>query len=151
MKRVLAVTLALAASVALAPSASAAKSLSIKSKGWLVYDGVGTSDSVPKGGTYTRCVNNPDTPPVIGLRAKFDIKNKPLPKGAKLILNGPSKLHIVFTNPSKVGPGNGFSYRFDSFDANRESFGPGKYTFRAKVGGTTKSTQIIKLVDNTSC
>ena len=153
MKRLLAVGLAVATSVAVAvPSAVGAKAKTLKatSNGWYVFDGVGTASKTPKGGTYSRCVNNPDTPPVIGLAARFSVKNKPAPTGTKYILNGPGGVHIVHTTSGKVPP-NDYFYRFRSVSAGKSSFSPGKYTFKFKVGSKTLTTESITLVDDPSC
>src|SRR3954466_5064366 len=122
MKRALVVALATATSVGVAvPAASAAKSLKATSNGWYVFDNVPPTTKTPKNGTNTRCVNDPNTPPVTGLGARFSIKNKSLPKGSKYILNGPSKLHIVHTTSGPVSPG-AYFYKFLSSKAGRDSF-----------------------------
>jgi len=149
MRRILVVAVAIAVGVVV-PSASGAKALKATSNGWYVFDHVPPTTKTPKDGTYTRCVNNPNTPPVVELGARFSILNKPLPKGSKYILNGPSKLHIVHTTSAKLSPG-AYFYRFASSKAGRSSFSPGKYVFKLKVGTTTKTSEFIKLVDDSSC
>jgi opacity protein-like surface antigen len=155
MKRFLVVVLAVATSVAVAvPAASGAKAKPLKATpaGWYVFDGVGSATSKPNGGTYSRCVNDPNTPPVIGLGGRYNIKNKSAPKGLQRILNGPGGIHIVHTVQSgKTPPGNGYVHRFDASDAGKDSFGPGKYTFRLKVGKKSLTSETIKLVDNPNC
>jgi hypothetical protein len=153
MKRLLVAALATATSVGVAVpavSGAAGKPLKVTSNGWYVFDEKPPTTKTPKNGTNTRCVNDPNTPPVKSLGARFGIANKSLPKGSKYILNGPSKLHIVHATGAAVSPG-AYFYKFKSSKAGRSSFSPGKYTFLLKVGKTTKTTEFIKLVDNPNC
>ena len=152
MKRILVVALALAMSVGVASSAEGAKKKPLKatSNGWYVFDGVGTASKTPKNGTYTRCVNNPDTPPVIRLGARYSILNRSAPKGTKHILNGPGGLHLVQPTGSSTPPG-AYYHRFSASSAGLSSFSPGKYTYKMKVGTATKTTETITLVDDPSC
>jgi hypothetical protein len=152
MKRVLAIGLAVATSVALVPSVSGAKAKPLKAtaNGWYVFDGVGPVTKTPKGGTYSRCTNNPDTPPVTQLGARYSILNKSAPKGRKYILNGPNAIHFSSTASTSVPPGNYF-HRFRAVDIGQSSLPPGKYTFKLKVGKKTLTSESITLVDDTTC
>jgi hypothetical protein len=152
MRRVLVVALAMTMSVGVASSAEGAKKKPLKatSNGWYIYDGVGTASKTPKNGTYTRCVNDPNTPPVIRLGARYSILNRSAPKGTKHILNGPGGIHIVDKTSSATPPSNRI-HVFSASTAGKSSFGPGKYTYRLKVGTTTKTTESVTLVDDPNC
>jgi len=152
MKRLLAVGLVVATSAAVAvPSAVGAKPpLKAKSNGWYVFDGVPPTGVVPKGGTYTRCVNDPNTPPVNRLGARYSILNRSAPKGTKHILNGPGGLHLVQPTGSSTKPG-AYYHNFRASAAGQSSFGPGKYTYKLKVNGVQKTSESITLVDDPSC
>lgn len=153
MKRALVVALATATSVGVAvPAASAAKSLKATSNGWYVFDGVEPTTKTPKNGTNTRCVNDPNTPPVIGLGARFSILNKPAPKTRKYILNGPGGIHYSSGATSSLKPG-AYYRRFRASSVGRSSFPPGKYTFKLKKTGSgpTLTSETITLVDDPNC
>jgi hypothetical protein len=154
MKRFLAVVVTVAASVAVAvPSAVGAKAkppLKAKSNGWYVFDGKPPTGVVPKGGTNTRCVNDPNTPPVNRLGARYSILNRSAPKGTKHILNGPGGLHIVHSTIKATQPG-AYYHNFRASNAGQSSFGPGKYTYKMKVKGVQKTSESITLVDDSSC
>ena|SRR6059058_542463 len=152
MKRVLAVTLAVAMSVAVAPAALGAKKKPLKAtaNGWYVFDGVGTASSTPKGGTYTRCTNNPDTPPVIALAARYSILNRSAPKSRKYILNGPSGIHFSDSASTSLKPG-AYFHRFRASSIGQNSLPPGTYTFKLKVGKKTLTAETITLVDDSTC
>src|SRR5581483_876740 len=108
MKRALVVAVAIATSVGVAvPAASGAKAkkpLKVTSNGWYVFDGVEPTTNTPKGGTNTRCVNNPNTPPVNALGPRFTIKNRPAPKTRKYVLNGPEGIHFTGGATSSLAP-----------------------------------------------
>jgi hypothetical protein len=155
----LASTLLLAgAGGALAPSAlalhatsgAATKPLKATTKGWYVFDGVPPTATTAKNGTYTRCTNDPDTPPVTQLGARYSIKNKSAPKKTKHILNGPDGIHFLHRTSSKTKPG-AYYHRFRASAIGRSSLPPGKYTYRLKVKSKTLTKMTITLVDDTSC
>src|SRR3954451_9434810 len=141
MKRILVVALAMAVGVAV-PSASGAakKPLKATSNGWYVFDGVGSASITPKNGTYTRCVNDPNTPPVLALAARFTIKNRPAPKSRKYILNGPGGIHFSQGATSALNPGS-YYRRFRASAIGRNSLPPGKYTFKLKIGSTVLTSE----------
>jgi hypothetical protein len=156
MKRAVVVILAMATSVAVAiPATSGAKAkpkpLKAASKGWYVFDGVPPTTKTPKNGTYTRCTNNPDTPPVNQLGARYRIKNKSAPKRkTKHILNGPGGIHFQDRTTAKTKPG-AYYHRFSASAIGRTSLPPGKYTYRLKVKSKTLTKMTITLVDDTTC
>jgi hypothetical protein len=152
MKRILVVALTMALTVGVASSADGAKKKPLKatSNGWYVFDGVPPTTKTPKDGTYTRCVNDPNTPPVNQLGARYSIKNRSAPAGTKRILNGPSGIHFSHSTSSATQPG-AFFHRFYASQAGRSSFPPGKYTFKLKVGKKQLTSETITLVDDPSC
>ena len=154
MRRVLVVALAMVMTVGVASSAEGAKKkpLKVTANGWYVFDHGpdGKVGKTPKNGTYTRCVNDPNTPPVQELGGRYLIKNRTAPKGMKQILNGPSGIHFSDSTPQKRPPG-AYAHRFAASSIGRSSLPPGKYTFKVKIGSTTKMTETIKLVDNPNC
>jgi hypothetical protein len=153
VKRFLAMTLAVATSVGIAvPAASGAakKPLKATSNGWYVFDSVPPTTKTPKNGTYTRCVNDPNTPPVNQLGARYSILNKSAPKGTKHILNGPGGIHFAHATTSATKPG-GYFHRFRASSIGRTSLPPGKYTYKLKVGTKQLTTMTITLVDNPGC
>ena len=153
MKRLLVAVLAVATSAGVAvPAASGAKAKPLKatSNGWYVFDGVGATGQTPKNGTYTRCVNDPNTPPVNGLGARFSIKNRSAPKSRKYVLNGPSGIHFSGGATSSLKPGS-YYRRFNASSIGRGSLPPGTYTFKLKVGSKVLTSETITLVDDSSC
>ena len=152
MKRILVIGLTAAMTVAMSPVAEGAKKKPLKatSNGWYVFDGVGSASKTPKNGTYTRCVNDPSTPPVIGLGGRYSIVNKSLPAGSKYILNGPNGFHLAQSNSAKVKPG-AYYHIFRASAAGRSSLEPGVYHFKLKTGTRTLTTESITLVDDASC
>ena len=155
MRRVLTVGLTMVMAAAVVTPALGAKAkppLKATSNGWYVFDGVEPTTKTPKNGTNTRCVNDPNTPPVIALGARFGIKNRSAPKTRKYILNGPGGIHIVAGATSSLKPGN-YYRRFRASAAGQSSFGPGKYTFKLKKTGSgpTLTSETITLVDDPSC
>jgi len=155
MKRFLVVALAVLTTVAMTASAEGAKKkppLKIAANGWYIFDygPDGKVGKTPKNGTYTRCVNDPNTPPVQELGGRYLIKNRTAPLGMKQILNGPQKIHFSHPTGQKRPPG-AYAHRFAASSIGRSSLPPGKYTFRVKIGKTTKMTETIKLVDNPNC
>ena len=154
MKRALVVVLTMATSVAVAvPAASGATAkppLKATSNGWYVFDGQPPTGQVPKNGTNHRCVNDPSTPPVNGLAARFSIKNRSAPKSRKYILNGPGGIHLQQGATSSLKPGS-YYRRFNASSTGASSFPPGKYTFKLKVGSKVLTSQTITLVDDPNC
>jgi hypothetical protein len=154
MKRILVVAVAMLTTVAVASSADAAKKkpLKVTANGWYVFD-YGPDHKVgktPKNGTYTRCVSDPNTPPVQELGGRYIISNRTAPVGMKQILNGPSGIHFSDPTPQKRKPG-AYAHRFAASSIGRGSLPPGKYTFKVKVGKKTLMSEFIKLVDDNSC
>jgi hypothetical protein len=153
MRRILTIGLAVAMSVAVGvPTATGAKKKPLKAtaNGWYVFDGQPPTGKTPKNGTYTRCTNDPATPPVNQLGARYSILNRSAPKGRKYILNGPSKIHFSVTSSKSLKPGKYFA-RFRASKIGRTSLPPGKYTFRIKIGKKSLTSESITLVDDTSC
>jgi hypothetical protein len=154
MKRVLVVALTIFMTVGVASSAEGAKKkpLKVSANGWYVFDhgADGKVGKTPKNGTYTRCVSDPNTPPIQELGGRYIIRNKSLPAGAKQILNGPSGIHFSDSTPQKRKPGL-YAHRFAASTIGRSSLPPGKYTFKVKLGKKTLMSEFIKLVDNNSC
>ena len=156
MKRALVVVLAMVTSVAVAiPAASGArtkpKPLKAVSKGWYVFDGVGTASRAPKNGSYTRCTNDPNTPPVYKLGARYRIKNRAAPKGkTKHLLSGPSGIRFRHPTSAKTKPG-AYYHEFSATAIGRTSLPPGKYTYRLKVKSKILTKMTITLVDDTTC
>jgi hypothetical protein len=154
MKRVLVVVLALATSAALTAPAMGATAkkppLKATSNGWYVFDGVEPTTKTPKGGTNTRCVNDPNTPPILALGARFSIKNRNAPASRKYILNGPNGIHFQQGATSSLAPG-AYYRRFRASSIGQNSLPPGVYTFKLKVGSKVLTSEKITLVDDPSC
>ena len=154
MKRILVVVLALATSAAMTSPALGAKAkkppLKVTSNGWYVFDGVDPTTKTPKDGTNTRCVNNPNTPPVIALGARFSIKNRSAPASRKYVLNGPEGIHVSSGATSSLKPG-AYYRRFSASTIGQSSLPPGKYTFKIKVGSKALTSETSTLVDDPNC
>ena len=153
MKRVFALMTTAVVAVAVASPAMGAKAkppLKVTSNGWYVFDYSGPITKTPKGGTYTRCVNDPNTPPVKELGARFSVKNRNAPASRKYILNGPGGIHFSQGATKSLAPGS-YYRRFAASTIGKDSLPAGVYTFKFKVGSKVLTSEKITLVEDASC